>query len=123
MLTIGAKKHAKLDITFLKPCSILPHFFTPRHIPPTPRPHPPPPPPPPPPPRTAAGVTIRRIIYSLQIAPSRIRLPHHKTMSEICSNSTRKTAERHVRRSSIFIINFEQISHIVLVFPLLTWNK
>ena len=110
MLTIGAKKHAKLDITFLKPCSILPHFFTPRQIPP-------------PPPRTAAGVTIRRIIYSLQIAPSRIRLPHHKTMSEICSNSTRKTAERHVRRSSIFIINFEQISHIVLVFPLLTWNK
>ena len=29
----------------------------------------------------------------------------------------------HQRRSGVFIVNFEQISHIVLVFPLLTLNK
>ena len=30
---------------------------------------------------------------------------------------------RQWRRSYVFIVNFEQISHIVLVFPLLTLNK
>ena len=30
---------------------------------------------------------------------------------------------RHWHRSSVFIVNFEQISHIVLVFLLLTLNK
>ena len=41
-------------------------------------------------------------------------------MSEICSKLTIKTTEH---RSSIFITNFEQISSIVLVIPLLTLNK
>ena len=31
--------------------------------------------------------------------------------------------ERHWRHSSVFIVNFEQISDIFLVFPLLTLNK
>ena len=42
---------------------------------------------------------------------------------EICSELTIKIPERrHWRRSGIFIVNFEQISHLVLVFLLLTLN-
>ena len=42
---------------------------------------------------------------------------------EICSNLTLKTPERrHWRHSGVFIVNFEHISHIVLVFLLLTLN-
>ena len=37
--------------------------------------------------------------------------------SEICSKLTIKTPERrHWRRSSVFIVNFEHISHLALVF-------
>ena len=50
-----------------------------------------------------------------------------RTMCEICSNLTIKTQERrhwrHWSRSGVFIVNFEQTSHIVLVFLLLTLNK
>ena len=45
---------------------------------------------------------------------------------EICSKLTIKTPERHAssqwRRSGVFIVNFEHISHVVLVFLLLTLN-
>ena len=45
-------------------------------------------------------------------------------MCEICSKLTIKTPERRQsRRSGAFIVNFELISHIVLVFLLLTLNK
>ena len=45
-------------------------------------------------------------------------------MCEICSNFTIKKPERHHRRwSGVLIVNFEQISQIVLVFLLLTLNK
>ena len=44
-----------------------------------------------------------------------------KTKSEICSKSTIKTPER--CHSGVFIVNLEQISHVDLVFPLLTLNK
>ena len=44
-----------------------------------------------------------------------------QTMCEICSKLTIKTPERRQgRRSGVFIVNFEQISHIFQVFPLLT---
>ena len=44
-----------------------------------------------------------------------------RTRGEICSKLTIKIPDRrHWRRSSIFIANFEQISHLVLVFLLLT---
>ena len=47
-----------------------------------------------------------------------------KTICEICLILTIKTPERrHWRLSGVFIIRFEQISHIVLMFPLLTLNK
>ena len=46
-----------------------------------------------------------------------------KTRCEICSKLTIKIAEgRQWRRSGIFIVNFERISHLVLVFLLLTLN-
>ena len=43
-----------------------------------------------------------------------------------CSKSTMKTPEQSVKsvqNSGLFIVNFEQILLIVLVFPLLTLNK
>ena len=43
---------------------------------------------------------------------------------EICSKLTIKTSERRQwHRSGTFIVNFEHISHLFLVFPLLTLNK
>ena len=46
-----------------------------------------------------------------------------RTRSEICSKLTIKIPERrHWRRSGVFV-NFEHISHLVLVFLLLTLSK
>ena len=46
-----------------------------------------------------------------------------RTRCEICSTLTIKIPERrHWDRSGIFIVNFEHISHLVLVFLLLTLN-
>ena len=43
---------------------------------------------------------------------------------EICSKLTIKTPERRQWRSSgVFIVNFEHISHLVLVFLLLTLSS
>ena len=43
---------------------------------------------------------------------------------EICQRVTIKTSERrHWRRSGVFIVNFEHISHLFLVFLLLTLNN
>ena len=46
-------------------------------------------------------------------------------MCEICSKLTTKETQewRQWRRSGVFIVNFEHISHIVLVFSLLALNK
>ena len=42
---------------------------------------------------------------------------------EICSKLTIKTPEQHhLRRSGVFIVNFEHISRLALVFLLLTLN-
>ena len=46
-----------------------------------------------------------------------------RTRCEICAKLTIKTPERrHWRRSGVFIVNFEHMSHLVLVFLLLTLN-
>ena len=43
---------------------------------------------------------------------------------KICSKLTIKTLEeRQLRRSSVFIVNFENILHLFLVFLLMTLNK
>ena len=45
-------------------------------------------------------------------------------MCEICSKLTINTKERcHCNCYGVFIANFEQMSHIALVFPLLTLNE
>ena len=41
----------------------------------------------------------------------------------VCSNLTVKTPESQWHRSSVFIVNFEHTSHLVLVFLLLTLNR
>ena len=47
-----------------------------------------------------------------------------RAMCESCSKLKVKTPERRQwSHSGVFIVNFEQISHIVLVFPLLVLNK
>ena len=49
---------------------------------------------------------------------------HVKTRCEICSNLTIKTPERRKWRSSgISKVNFEHISHLALVFLLLTLSR
>ena len=46
-----------------------------------------------------------------------------RTRCEICPKLTIKTPERrHWRHSGVFIVNSEHISHLVLVFLLLTLN-
>ena len=42
---------------------------------------------------------------------------------ELCLKLTIKTLERRRRSSGVVIINFEHISHLFLVFLLLTLNK
>ena len=47
-----------------------------------------------------------------------------RTKCEICSKLTIKTPElRNWHRSGVFIVNFEHISHIVLVSLLLTLSR
>ena len=47
-----------------------------------------------------------------------------RTRGEICSNLIMKIPERRQwHHSGIFIVNFEHISHLVLVFLLLTLNR
>ena len=47
-----------------------------------------------------------------------------RTRCEICSKLTIKTPERcQWRRSGLFIVNYEHISHLVLVFLLLTLSR
>ena len=47
-----------------------------------------------------------------------------RTRCEICSKLTIKTPERrHWRSSDVFIVNFEHITHLVLVFLLLTLSR
>ena len=43
-----------------------------------------------------------------------------ETRCEICSKLTIKTTERRRRRSGVFTVNFEHISHLILVFLPLT---
>ena len=58
----------------------------------------------------------RESIYLLKVNNRNTR-----TRCEICAKLTIKTPERpHWPRSGVFIVNFEHISHLVVVFLLLT---
>ena len=47
-----------------------------------------------------------------------------RTRCEICSKLTIKTLKRQQwTRSGVFTVNFEHISHLALVFLLLTWRR
>ena len=49
---------------------------------------------------------------------------NNRTRCEICSKLTIKTPQRRQwRHSGVFIVNFEHISHLVLVFPSLTLSR
>ena len=56
-------------------------------------------------------------IYPVGIYLLKVNNRNTRTRCEMCSKLTIKTP---VRRSGVFIVNFEHISHLVLVFPLLT---
>ena len=63
--------------------------------------------------------SIPAVSYLSQVSNRKSR-----TMCEICSELTVKTSKRcQLYRFGVFIVNFEQISHIVLVFALLILNK
>ena len=48
----------------------------------------------------------------------------NRTKCEICSKLTIKTPDqRNWRRSGVFIVNFEHISQLILVFLLLTLSR
>ena len=54
----------------------------------------------------------------------RVKNRNSRTICEICSKLTIKTPERRQwRYSGVFIVNFEHILHLVLLFVLLTLNR
>ena len=60
-------------------------------------------------------------IFPVNIYPLKVNNKNTRKKSEICSEITIKTPKwRHWRRSGSFIVNFEQISYLFLVFLLLT---
>ena len=62
--------------------------------------------------------------YPASIYLFKFNIKNTRTMCEIWSKLTIKTPERrHWSRSGVFIVNYEQISHIVLLFPSLTLNN
>ena len=62
--------------------------------------------------------------YPAYIIMFKVNIRSTRTRCEICSNLTVKTPGRCLlRRSGVFIINFEHISQLVLIFILLTLSK
>ena len=62
--------------------------------------------------------------FTSQPAIIMFKVHNRNTRCEICSKSTIKTPKRRQwRRSGVFIVTFRNISHLVLVFLLLTLNK
>ena len=60
----------------------------------------------------------------LQHLPVQILIMEAREQQQTCSKLIKNTPERrHVFRSGVFIVNFEHISHLVLMFLLLTLNK
>ena len=72
---------------------------------------------------------LKQLLTSFPVVPTDVYLfkvikGNPRTMCEICSELTINTPElRHWCCSGIFIVHFEQILLIALVFPFLTLNK
>ena len=67
-----------------------------------------------------------KIIYLFNMNPINLCLLkiNNQKKFEICSQLTIKTlGRRHWHLSSVFILNLEQLSHLILVFQLLTLNR
>ena len=65
---------------------------------------------------------LSRGTYSdLQFLPERIKIDNCEEL--VCNLHSKKNFHWHWRRSGIFIVNFEHISHLVLVFLLLTLSR
>ena len=66
-----------------------------------------------------------KYMFSATIFLVKVNNRNTRKWYEICSKLTIKTPERcHWRRSGVFIINFEHILHVLLVFILLTiWTS
>ena len=62
------------------------------------------------------------VVFPVGIYLLKVNTRNTRTRCEICSKLTIKTPERRWHRSGVFIVNFEHISHLVLVFLLLTLN-
>ena len=60
-----------------------------------------------------------RTVYWINLFHATVNQRNTRTRCEICSKLTIKTPER---RPGVLIVNFEHISHLVLVFLLLTLN-
>ena len=61
--------------------------------------------------------------YSVGIYLLKVNSSNTRTWCEICSKLTVNTPKRrYSRRSDVFIVNFEHILYLVLVFLLLTLN-
>ena len=75
----------------------------------------------------ANGETCHMIIlpaYTANIYLIKINYRNNRKRFEICSELTLKPPERRQwRRSKVFIVNFEHISHLFLVFLLFTLKK
>ena len=73
--------------------------------------------------RIIYSVIVFKISNTADIYLLKCNYRNIRTRSKICSKLTIKIPERHHwRRSGIFIVNFEHISHLVLVFLLLSLN-
>ena len=73
---------------------------------------------------TFRSVESVRACQSADICLFKVNNGSTNIINEIYSKLTTMTLERQrCRRSGVFVINFEQISLIVLVLPLLTFNK
>ena len=68
-------------------------------------------------------VRVEKRFYPAVIYLLKVNNRNTRTRSDICSKLTIKTpGRRHWHRSGVFVVNFEVILHLVLVFLLLTLN-
>ena len=69
------------------------------------------------------AVAMTKTLISAGIYLLKVNNRNIRTRCEICSKLKIRTSERHQwRRSGVFIVNFEHISHLALLLLLLTLN-
>ena len=72
----------------------------------------------------AKTTLLQRDAFPANIYFFKVNNKNVRKKCEISSKLTMKTSDwRHRRRSDVFIVNFEHISRLLLVFLLLTLNK